>query len=81
MKFRDLEDGAKFILANAGFSGSFIRVNESDDYNAVVDGGFSGIKFNPDDDVILVEDLEPDESDLIDSEAELRSLPGYSEGF
>jgi len=81
MKFKDLEDGAKFILANAGFSGSFIRVNESDDYNAVGDGGFSGIKFNPDDDVILVEDLEPTPEDLEDGEAELRSMSGYSDGF
>lgn len=80
MKFKDLEDGAEFVVG--GLSGFFQKVNEADEYNAVMDSNSNyGIKFNQEDEVVLLSDLQPDPEDLIDGEAELRSLSGYNEGF
>jgi len=80
MKFKDVVDGGEFVVA--GMSGLFHKVNESDEYNAVLICNSSrAVRLNPDDEVTLLSDLAPTPEDLIDGEAELRSMHGYNEGF
>ena len=89
MKFEDVKVGEKFI--DIKYSGIFIRIEEDEDGSNAIDVNSenSGAKFHPIEEVstweIKLWDAEmgdePAPEDLIDGEAELRSLPGYNDGF
>lgn len=76
MKFEDVKVGEKFV--DIKYSGIFIRIEEDEDgFNAVdVNSTNSGATFHPIEEVSLWDD-EPTPEDLIEGEAELRSISGY----